>query len=374
MEVIFKNIKNKDILITIVLAILLGIVGYKLIENYNYFFSIIKKLWSLLLPVVYGFVIAYILNPLVKFIKKKFNMKEGIAILVSYLLLTALVIMAFIFLVPNMINSSIDIISDIPLYIKEAQGWIDNILNNKSIHEIIVNTGTMKNVNELITQVGSMAVTILEGTLVYVFAFSSQLVKIFLGLLISIYVLIDKDRIIRESKKLTFLILKEEKAKKIIEAIRIYHSMIGAYIGIKAIDSAIIGTMALILLTIVKSEYAFLLAIIVGVTNMIPYFGPLVGEVIGFLFNVFVSPTKGVIVFLVLLALQLFDGWYLDPKLIGDKVGVRALIIIVAVIIGGGFFGPIGMLLASPTAATIKIYYERLMIKNHDIIKNAEKN
>lgn len=374
MEVIFKNIKNKDILITIVLAILLGIVGYKLIENYNYFFSIIKKLWSLLLPVVYGFVIAYILNPLVKFIRKKFNIKEGIAILVSYLLLTALVIMAFIFLVPNMINSSIDIISDIPLYIKEAQGWIDNILNNKSIHEIIVNTGTMKNVNELITQVGSMAVTILEGALVYVFAFSSQIVKIFLGLLISIYVLIDKDRIIRESKKLTFLILKEEKAKKIIEAIRIYHSMIGAYIGIKAIDSAIIGTMALILLTIVKSEYAFLLAIIVGVTNMIPYFGPLVGEIIGFLFNVFVSPTKGVIVFLVLLALQLFDGWYLDPKLIGDKVGVRALIIIVAVIIGGGFFGPIGMLLASPTAATIKIYYERLMIKNHDIIKNAEKN
>lgn len=374
MEVIFKNIKNKDILITIVLAILLGIIGYKLIENYNYFFSIIKKLWSLLLPVVYGFVIAYILNPLVKFIRKKFNVKEGIAILSSYLLLTALVMIAFIFLVPNMINSSIDIISNTPLYIKEAQGWIDNILNNKAIHEIIVNTGTMKNVNELITQVGSMAVTILEGALVYVFAFSSQLVKIFLGLLISIYVLIDKDRIIRESKKITFLILKEEKAKKLLEAIRIYHSMIGAYIGIKAIDSAIIGTMALILLTIVKSEYAFLLAIIVGVTNMIPYFGPFIGEIVGFLFNVFVSPTKGIIVFLVLLALQLFDGWYLDPKLIGDKVGVRALIIIVAVIIGGGFFGPIGMLLASPTAATIKIYYERLMIKNHDIIKNAEKN
>lgn len=374
MEVIFKNIKNKDILITIVLAILLGIVGYKLIENYNYFFSIIKKLWSLLTPVIYGFVIAYILNPLVKFIRKNLKVKDGVAILSAYLLLATLIIIAIVFFMPNMINSSIDIISNVPLYIKEAQGWIDNVLNNKSIHEIIVNTGTMQNVNEVISQVGSMAITILEGTVVYVFAFSSQLVKVFLGLLISIYVLIDKDRIIRESKKMTFLIFKEEKAKKIIEAIRIYHSMIGAYIGIKAIDSAIIGTMALILLTIVKSEYAFLLAIIVGVTNMIPYFGPLVGEVIGFLFNVFVSPSKGIIVFLVLLALQLFDGWYLDPKLIGDKVGVRALLIIIAVIIGGGFFGPIGMLLASPTAATIKIYYERLMIKNHDIIKNAEKN
>ena len=327
-----------------------------------------------MLPVIYGFIIAYILNPLVKFIKRKFKIKEGIAILASYLLLLALIIVASIYLIPNMINSLTDIASNIPSYIKEAQGWLDSIVNNEVINEIIVNTGTMNNVNELISKFGIMAASILEGVVGYVFAFSSQIVKLFLGLLISIYVLIDKDRIIRESKKVTFLVLKEERAKKVIEAVRIYHSMIGAYIGIKAIDSSIIAAMALVLLTIVKSEYAFLLAIIVGVTNMIPYFGPFIGEIVGFLFNVFVSPTKGLIVFLVLLVLQLFDGWYLDPKLIGDKVGVRALVIIVAVLIGGGYFGAIGMLLASPTAATLKIYYERLMNKNHDIIKNAEKS
>lgn len=323
---------------------------------------------------VYGFIIAYILNPLVKFIKGKFKVKEGIAILISYLLLVALIIVALIFLIPNMINSVIDITSNIPSYIKEAQGWLDSIINNKSIHDIIVNTGTMNNVNELISQFGTMTVSILEGAVGYIFAFSSQIVKIFLGLLISIYVLIDKDRIIRETKRITFLILKEERAKKVIESVRIYHSMIGAYIGIKAIDSSIIAAMALVLLIMLKSEYAFLLAVIVGVTNMIPYFGPFIGEIVGFLFNVFVSPTKGIVVFLVLLVLQLFDGWYLDPKLIGDRVGVRPLYIIIAVLIGGGFFGAIGMLLASPTAATLKIYYERLMNKNKDIIKNAEKN
>lgn len=327
-----------------------------------------------MLPVIYGFIIAYILNPLVKFIKRKFKIKEGIAILAAYLLLLALIIVASIYLIPNMINSLTDIASNIPSYIKEAQGWLDSIVNNEVINEIIVNTGTMNNVNELISKFGIMAASILEGVVGYVFAFSSQIVKLFLGLLISIYVLIDKDRIIRESKKVTFLVLKEERAKKVIEAVRIYHSMIGAYIGIKAIDSSIIAAMALVLLTIVKSEYAFLLAVIVGITNMIPYFGPFIGEIVGFLFNVFVSPTKGLIVFLVLLVLQLFDGWYLDPKLIGDKVGVRALVIIVAVLIGGGYFGAIGMLLASPTAATLKIYYERLMNKNHDIIKNAEKS
>ncbi len=343
-------------------------------ENYPYFFKIIEKLWSLLLPVVYGFIIAYILNPLVKVIKKKFKIKEGMAILSSYLLLIVLIIVISIFLIPNMINSTIDIASNVPLYIKEAQGWIDGILNVNSIHEIIINTDVMNNLNELVSQFGTMAITLLEGTIGYIFVFSSQLVKLFLGLLISIYVLIDKDRIIRESKKITFLIFKEKIARKLIEFVRIYHRLIGEYIGIKAIDSSIIAVMALVLLSLAKTEYAFLLAVIVCITNMIPYFGPLIGEIIGFLVNVFVSPTKGIVVFLVLLALQLFDGWYLDPKLIGDKVGVRPLYIIVAVLIGGGFFGAIGMLLASPTVATLKIYYERLMKKNQEIIKNAEKS
>ncbi len=374
MDSIFKDNKYRDLLISIIFAILVGLIGFKLVENYPYFFKIIEKLWSLLLPVIYGFIIAYILNPLVKFIKKKFKIKEGMAILSSYLLLLALIILISIFLIPNIINSTIDITSNVPLYIKEAQGWIDEILNVNSIHEIIINTDIMNNLNELISQFGTMAITLLEGTIGYIFIFSSQLVKLFLGLLISIYVLIDKDRIIRESKKITFLIFKEKRARKIIESVRIYNKMIGEYIGIKAIDSSIIAAMALVLLSIVKSEYTFLLAVIVGITNMIPYFGPLIGEIVGFFFNVFVSPTKGIVVFLVLLALQLFDGWYLDPKLIGDKVGVRPLYIIVAVLIGGGFFGAIGMLLASPTVATLKIYYERLMNKNQEIIKNAEKS
>lgn len=327
-----------------------------------------------MLPVIYGLIFGYILNPLVKFIKRKFKVKEGIAILSTYLLVLVLLILASIYLIPIMINSAIDITTKMPIYIQETQGLLDKFLNNESIKEIINTTGSMDNINHIITQVGTMAVSLLEGSISYIFTISSQIVKLFLGLLISIYVLVDKYRLIRESKKVTFLILKEKRGKKLIEAVRIYHNMIGAYIGIKAVDSTIIAAMALVLLSIVKSEYAFLLAVIVGITNMIPYFGPFIGEIVGFLFNVFVSPSKGLIVFLVLLALQLFDGWYLDPKLIGDKVGVRPLFIIVAVLIGGGFYGAIGMLLASPTAATIKVYYERIMKKNEELVRVAEKS
>lgn len=370
MIIIFKNLKNRDTLYIIIISIIIGLISFKIIENYGYFFDILEKLISLLVPVFYGFVIAYILNPITKLLKNKFKLKEGSSILLSYLILIFIISIFAIYFIPTMINNVVDIIINIPSYISEAQEYIDYLIKDNNIKEVISNTGSYTHVNNIISQLGNIVVTILEGVVSYVITISSQLVKLFLGLLISIYVLIDKDRIIKEIKKILFVTIKEEKAIKLIEMVKIYHNMIGAYIGIKAIDSTIIGFMALILLTLVKSEYALLLAVIVGVTNMIPYFGPFIGEIVGFLFNVFVSPTKGIVVFLVLLCLQMFDGWYLDPKLIGDRVGVRPLYIIIAVLIGGGFFGAIGMLLASPTAATIKIYYDRLMLKNKEIIKN----
>ena len=166
------------------------------------------------------------------------------------------------------------------------------------------------------------------------------------------------------------MILKEEKGTKLIDLVRTYHEMIGKYIGTKAIDSAIIGVLAFLGLMLLDVPYTPLLAIVVGVTNMIPYFGPFVGEVVGAAVGLFVSPTMAITIFVFLLALQQFDAWYLDPKLIGDKVGVKPFYIILAVTIGGGFFGPIGMLLASPTMATINIYYERKV----NLFKTKNKN
>lgn len=159
------------------------------------------------------FIIGYILNPLVKFIKRKFKVKEGVAILSTYLLVLALLILASIYLIPIMIDSAVDITTKIPIYIQETQDWLDIILNNESVKEIINTTGTMDNVNHIITQFGTMAVTLLEGSISYIFTISSQIVKLFLGLLISIYVLVDKERLIKESKKVTFLILKEKKVR-----------------------------------------------------------------------------------------------------------------------------------------------------------------
>ena len=369
----WKEIKYKDLIISVVLVIILSTIGFKLIENFPYFFKVIEKILSLLTPFFYSLVIAYILNPLVKVFEKKGNMNKGIAILITYSLLVGIVIVIAVYFIPDMIQSTLEIARSIPDYITEMQVWVYEFLNKEEVKGIITTTGNLDNINDLITKFGTVAIGILEGSATRILSISSQFIKFIIGILLSIYVLGDKERLINGSKRITFIALKPKKAAKLIEAIRIFHKMIGTYIGIKAIDSTIIGVLAFILLKIVNSEYATLLAIIVGITNMIPYFGPFIGEIVGLLFNIFVSPVKGITVFLVLLALQIFDGWYLDPKLIGDKVGVRPFFIILAVVIGGGFYGPIGMLLASPTVATINIYYNRLLEKNKELIDIADK-
>ena len=183
------------------------------------------------------------------------------------------------------------------------------------------------------------------------------------GFLISIYVLIDKDRFLTFSKKLTFIILGKRFGREAIYFVKTVHYMIGSYIGIKAIDSAIIAGMAFVGLSLLGSHYVLLITAIVGVANMIPYFGPFIGMVSGALINLFFDPIQAIIIFLYILALQQFDGWFLEPKLIGNRLGLRPFLVILGVIVGGSLYGPIGMLLGSPIMAVIKIYTIRFLNK-----------
>lgn len=371
--VFLKDNKYKDAVIAALWIVVFSILAFKLFGYLDDVTGALGKIVSLSMSFIYGIVIAYILNPIVKVIESKMKIRRSLAIALTYILFITIITIISIYGIPSLIDSIKDMINKVPDYIDAAQNFVNDIVSNDKLNGIINSTGTLGTIQSYIDKIGAIFINLLEGSFNTLFSLSSQLVKVVLGFLVSIYVLSDKDRLINDWKRVLVLILKEKRAKEVIEFGRIYNNMIGTYIGIKAIDSTIIGIMAFILLTIVRSEYALLLSIIVGITNMIPYFGPFIGEIVGFLINVFVSPTKGLVVFLTLFALQMFDGWYLDPKLIGGKVGVRPFWIIYAVVIGGGFFGPIGMLLASPTAATMKFYYSKLLDKNKEVIKKIEK-
>lgn len=367
-----RNIKKRDILIITFIIL----VGYIAIDNYTIVFDFIKKLMYVVSPFIYALVFAYILNPIMKLFERKLKLRRGVAILSTYVLIIGIIIILLIFVMPNVIDSIISMTSEIPTYMETVQGWIDSAIKNEDLYNILKSAGMLEYIAGLSKEGGTLLIGILQGSVSSIFLITANIIKVGFGFLVGIYVLLDKERLIKGAKTLIFITLKEEKGQKLLFWTRTYNKMIGAYIGTKALDSLIIGSIALIGLIILKSPYAILLALVVGVTNMVPYFGPLVGELVGGIVGIFISPSMaiGTVVFLVVL--QQFDAWYLDPKLVGNKVGVRPFFIIFGVMVGGGLFGVIGMLLGSPTMATLNIMYEHkvsiLKVKNKNLMKRVE--
>ena len=281
-----KDNKYKDVIIAVLITFTFCIIIYKAFDilgpGITYFF---KEFVSLSMPFVYGIVIAYILSPVVRIFERRLKLSNGISIALTYAVFLGIIFVLCIYGIPSLIDSIKDIASNADSYMESVRSFIDKMTNNPMLKDFASTTGVVANLETYISKVGTIAVNLLESSLSGIFSVSSQIVKVILGFIVSIYVLIDKNRLIAASKKFLELFIKKEKTEKIIEFMKIYNDMIGAYIGIKALDSLIIGIMAFILLSIVNSEYAVLLSIIVGCTNMIPYFGPLVGEIVGAFLN-----------------------------------------------------------------------------------------
>lgn len=354
-----KNIRYLDILIFVIVAV----IGYKIVDNYAVYLSFFKKLLTIISPFIYALIIAYILNPIMKLFEKRLKLKRGPAVGLTYLLFIGILFIIGLFVIPTLIDSIVSIAKEVPNYVETVQGWINTALKDERLFTLVNDAGVLQTITSLSSKIGVIIVNILEGSATSLLNITANVVMVGFGFLVSIYVLLDKERLIYNTKLLLGLIIGEKYSLKVLEALRLYHKMIGIYIGTKALDSLIIAIISLVGLIILKAPYAILLALIVGFTNMIPYFGPFIGEIVAAGVCIFVSPWKALAVFIFLLAVQQFDAWYLDPKLIGGKVGVRPFFIILGVTIGGGFFGAVGMLLASPTIATLKVYYDRKMYK-----------
>lgn len=355
--------------IEFIILFLILVIVYKLVDNYSFFFKIISDFISILTPFIYAFAFAYILNPVINLLEKRLKLNRNLSIFITYIFIFFTILIGLFFTIPSVVENIFNITKEIPHYMNILQNYLNNIDT-----KLILQSGILDTLQNLSSELSDFAIYVLQSFSNSLLSFTSELIKVIFGLLISTYVLIEKNSFLKNFKIFIYMIFKEKNGDRIISFIKIYHNMIGAYIGIKAIDSMIIGIIALVGLLVLRIPHAPLIALIVAITNMIPYFGPFIGEIVGALISLFVSPIKAITVFILLLCIQQFDAWYLDPKLIGKKVGVNPFGIIFAVTIGGVYFGPIGMMLASPTMATIKIYYSKLLNKflnnNKSLIKN----
>lgn len=352
--------------------ILISTVLIMLIFNIRGIFSEgIQPFLSVITPFFWAFGVAYLINPLMMLIERKFKLKRAFSLIISYILVIICVYILIVIIVPTIINSVSELFSNISEYASSAEEWINNSLASMNIPLDLTHLNT--SAAEFISKTSALLSTIFGGVLTQTLKITSSVVKFVFGFIISIYMLMDKETLISGCKKIIIAVMPSEKLSRLfISFMGQAHTVFSRFIIGKIIDSLIIGVLCYIGLFLMGSQYAVLIAFIVGLTNMIPYFGPFIGMIPAFLLTLIVQPSLAIWVLLFIFILQQFDGWYLGPKILGDQVGVSPLFIIFAVTVGGGLFGVLGMFLSVPIIALIKIYTEkfieyRLEIKKQDL-------
>lgn len=334
----------------------------------------IGVLYNVLTPIVYAAILSYILWPIIRFLEKRviyhvcalrnWNPSEKIrkiirmiCIVITLLLFFAVIYGLIAMLVPEIINSITNIINNSSRYINNIEKWMNNILKNypeleenyTTIFNTVANRLEMWLTNELLPKINSIVLNFTSGFLgALVF-----LKNFLLGALISIYLLYGKEKYIAHGKQLLYALFKMETANNIIRDLQFVDRTFGGFIGGKIIDSVIIGILCYIGTVILNLPYALLVSVVVGVTNVIPFFGPYIGAIPSVFLILLVNPVQSLYFAIFILVLQQFDGNFLGPKILGGSTGLSSFMVIVAILVGGGMFGIVGMFIGVPLCAVI---------------------
>ncbi|NMB30819.1 MAG: AI-2E family transporter [Clostridiales bacterium] len=356
------NRKYTTIAIYSLIVIGVSILFVFTISKINLFFSILKKILGILSPFIMGFVIAYILNPIVKFFefkcynklfKKKAKKKVSRALsLITTYLLAILVFSAIIaFIVPSVIESLFGIADNMPAYINNVQNWATDLVDkNPTLAKLLddqidtISTYTA----DFLTEIMPTMKKVLSNATIAIVAFVSGIFDVILGFIISIYILISKEKFIAQSKKILFSILPSKSCMRIIQIYRKLNSVLIRSIMGQLLDSLIVGIICFIGMTILKMPYTVLISVIVGSTNIIPFFGPFIGAIPSALLILLVDPIKMIWFLVFILILQQVDGNYIGPRIQGESTGLSAFWVIFALLVGGGLFGFAGMIIYVP--------------------------
>ena len=360
-----SNKKYFTISIYTTVVILIGCIIFRFITQWSTTSKFISQLWGILFPFFMGFLIAYILNPVVSFfqrnvsakiLKNKPDKQRGLAILISYLVMVGCIIICLRFIIPQLYDSVRELSLMIPDIYKSINSIFEHYRENGTdmlpgqIADMI-ETKTLPKLFELTNNLLANIVPMLyEASM----SFAKGLFNVFIAFIVSIYMTIDKFILKDAGKRVVLAIFNENFSYRVLRTLKDCHNIFSSFIIGKSIDSLIIGLLAFVAMTILKLPYTVLISVIIGITNMIPYFGPIIGAVPGAYILLIVSPMKCLLFVIMVFILQQIDGLILGPKILGDSTGVRPLMILFSITVGGAYFGPLGMFLGVPFFATIQ--------------------
>lgn len=382
-----SNQRYFTICIYTVFVILAGCLIFRVIFHWNSTIGIVRNFLSSMSSFIMGILIAFIVNPFVNYIhdsilEKRCHMKKKklsklLSILLAYMVVLGFIAVCLVYVIPQLIYSLSELSANIPHMYTIFSKWLRDVayqrdfLNNNLVNNFI---------NNLSPKILEFSTTLASKLIPWLYSASIAVIKWFITLIIafvvSVYLLSDKKIIFNTVKRILYAFASEETATKIIEISRNCNKIFTGYIVAKAIDSLIIGILCFLLMNLLRLPYAVLVSVIVGITNMIPYFGPYIGAIPGIVILSVLKLKYGIIFTVMIIALQQFDGLILGPRLLGDSTGLRPILILFAITFGGAYLGVIGMFLGVPVVAVLQylislIVDKRLEKKNLVLDENT---
>lgn len=341
--------------------ILITIIIYRLMDYSSNFLDFINLIFRIIQPIVIGLFIAFILNPLMMFFEKKIKgkYKRGLSLALTYVLCIGALLLLFNVLLPTIMSSVSELVENLPKYLDTFSTVLTKFFKEtdlKSSDDLIRTLTSF--ISKFISEISNSINTFLTSTITTLFKIGSFLINFVLSLVISIYVLKDKELICFKTKQFFRATLNDNYYTKTLNLTHSANTILVKFVIGKSIDSLIIGSICFLGLVIFKFKFALLISLIIGITNMIPYFGPFIGAIPAVILTIFDSPSRAIGMIIFIFILQQFDGLYLGPKILGGQLGITPLLVMISVLIGGGLFGFLGMFLGVPILSLIKTLYD----------------
>lgn len=341
---------------------------------------------QILMPVIYGAVLAYLLLPVynrsrsltARWLSAVWknggavkSTSRALATVVSLIFLFVIVVGLFWMIIPQIYTSIMGLQETLGGNLNNLAFWLQNMFeDNPSVERAVIPmydqlTSQLQNwltsdlVPNMSTLIGGLSSGLLSVVLV--------LKNILIGIIVMVYLLNIKETLSAQGKKIIYSLFPLKAANQAIEEIRFLHRVFGGFITGKLLDSLIIGILCFVLLNAMNMPYALLVSVIVGVTNVIPFFGPFIGAIPSAFLILLVSPMKCLYFLIFILLLQQFDGNILGPKILGQSTGLPSFWVLFSILLFGGLFGFVGMIIAVPTFAVIYSVISRLV--NRSLMK-----
>lgn len=334
--------------------------------------GVVQQIAGILMPVIYGAIMAYLMAPvynrvyavLIKKYGAKFekpasasHLAKAVATVVAVVLLCAIAMGLISMMLPQLYRSVMNVVNSAPSNVNAFYDWLNETVSGDysykeevlSVYQSIIDmwngfvNNTLKpNIDVIVGQVYHSVRSVL--VLVY---------NLVIGLIVMVYLLNIKDKLLPQFRKVVFAALPEEWAVRVVEELHYVNLVFGGFIIGKIVDSIIIGLLCFAVLSIINMPYTLLVSVIVGVTNVIPFFGPFIGAIPSTILILTVSPLKALYFLIFVFFLQQFDGNILGPKILGDRTGISSFWVLFSILLFGGLFGFVGMIIAVPTWAVL---------------------